>query len=149
MKKKFNIYVKRKDFYHELSKEFFTYDNVTVCTVKIGIPITSLPALSMLVLSKKELKKLANRFPRLVPDSKGYLICSFTGTAKCKEDDVYDERVGKNVADAKVEMKIYDFMRRLLNFLKEMIANKAYLYAEATKYFSVCYNREKNFVERV
>ena len=144
MKEKFKIYVKRKNFYRELSKKFFTHDNVTVCTVKIAIPVTSL-----FVLSKREIKKLADRFPRLVPDSRGYLVCTFTGTAKCKEDDVYDERIGKNVADAKVEMKIYNFTRRLLNFLKEMIADKAYLYAEASKYFSVCYNREKRFVEKV
>lgn len=146
MKEKQFIGMKKKDYFKVVSKTFIKKDIVTICLLEAVIPVSTVEkALPMIT---KNFLAFKRKFPKFTISTAG-LVVEIKGVAKCSSNDIYDEKLGKNIADAKAEAKLFDLLRRVLWYHANCIENIEKENRKAANFMELCCSRELNFIYRL
>ncbi len=146
MKEKQFIGMKKKDYFKVISKSFIKKDTITICLLEAVIPVDTVEkALPMIT---KNLRAFKRKFPKFTISIEG-LVIEVKGVAKCSANDTYDEKLGKNIADAKAKAKLFDLLRRVLWYHANCVENIEKENRKAAKFMELCCSRELNFIYRL
>lgn len=123
--------LKKKDFVVEISKNYYEQPKVykqgeiVMCILKAALPLKEI----MLGASTpKVIAKITKAFPEVKfnfnPNAEAFIVTA-KGKAVCSEEDVFDEAIGKSIAYAKAQGKIYSICSRIIKIIKEFYLNMA------------------------
>lgn len=123
--------LKKKDFVVEISKNYYEQPKVykqgeiVMCVLKAALPLREI----MLGASTpKVINRITKAFPEVKfnfnPNAEAFIVTA-KGKAVCSEEDVFDEAIGKSIAYAKAQGKIYSICSRIIKIIKEFYLNMA------------------------
>lgn len=147
MKEKKFIGLKKKNFFKVVNKKFFKNEKTTVCVIRAIILQENLPLFECIDYYRKLKRKFPNVQQYYVgPEiGSGYMVEIKTKSV-CSENDTYDEKLGKNIADAKAEMKLFDIISRIYKYHASLANKVANDNIKGAEFMELCYQREMNFV---
>ena len=144
--------LKKKDFVVEISKNYYEQPKVykqgeiVMCVLKAALPLREI----MLGASTpKVIAKITKAFPEVKfnfnPNAEAFII-SAKGKAVCSEEDVFDEAIGKSIAYAKAQGKIYSICSRIIKIIKESYLNIAEYNQNIEDFLMKASERERFYV---
>lgn len=123
--------LKKKDFVVEISKNYYEQPKVykqgeiVMCVLKAALPLREI---MLGALTPKVINRITKAFPEVKfnfnPNAEAFIVTA-KGKAVCSEEDVFDEAIGKSIAYAKAQGKIYSICSRIIKIIKEFYLNMA------------------------
>lgn len=141
--------LKKKDFVVEISKNYYEQPKVykqgeiVMCVLKAALPLREI----MLGASTpKVIAKITKAFPEVKfnfnPNAEAFIVTA-KGKAVCSEEDVFDEAIGKSIAYAKAQGKIYSICSRIVKIIKEVYLSKVVYNQNVEEFLRIAANRKK------
>lgn len=144
--KKRNFIVKVSEHYHEQPKTD-KHGEITMCILKVALP---LKGIMLGALVPKVLDKVTKAFPEVKfnfnPNAEAFII-SATGKAVCSEGDIFDETIGRRIAYAKAQGKVYSTCSRIVKVVKEVYISTAEHNQHVQDFLEMLSRREKSYVK--
>lgn len=144
--------LKKKDFVVEISKNYYEQPKtdkqgeIVMCVLKAALPLRKVMSGAS---TPKVINKITKAFPEVKfnfnPNAEAFII-SAKGKAVCSEEDVFDEAIGKSIAYAKAQGKIYSTCSRIIKIIKESYINIAEYNQNIEDFLMKAAERERSYV---
>ena len=92
-------------------------------------------------------KEIEKKYPLLKHQYSDVFTVHIETTAVCREGDTFDEKKGKTIAYSKAQLKLYDLLNRVYNYMEIYFGDRKYEAQEARRMFFRYANREASFLK--
>lgn len=144
--KKSNLIVEVSKNYYEQPKTD-KHGEITICVLTAALPLEKI---MLGALVPKVLEKVNKAFPEVEfnfnPNAEAFIV-SVNGKAVCSGEDTFDEAMGKSIAYAKAQGKVYSVCSRIVKIIKEVYLNIAKNNQNIEDFLMMSAEREKSYVK--
>lgn len=144
--------LKKSNFVVKISKNYYEqpktekHGEITVCVLKAALPLKTV---MLGALVPKVLDKVTKSFPEVEfnfnPNAEAFIV-SANGKAVCSKEDTFDDAIGKSIAYAKAQGKIYSVFSRIIKAIKEIYLDMAEYNQNVEDFLRISADREKSYV---
>lgn len=145
--------LKESNLVAEISKNYYQqpktdkHGEITICVLTVALPLKEI---MLGALVPKVLEKVNKAFPAVEfnfnPNAEAFIV-STNGKAVCSGEDVFDEAMGKSIAYAKAQGKIYSICSRIVKIVKETYLKVAEHNQNIEDFLMMSAEREKSYVK--
>lgn len=110
------------------NREVIRKSNMTIVKQHAAIRLDKIPALQMAFSNIPIVNLFIKTSKHFAQDKDGtiYLVFTGKGISKCNKGDVYNEKVGFNIADTRAQKSVFKLAERFFNNVIELIEKYVY-----------------------